>query len=199
MNDQYMNLVEDKYKESYLFFMQGKKLTPFSSHQPVLIHTLNTIKEGKVLEYGMGWNSTKIMHMICGMQNRQLLSVDTSELWFNRFTEFESDNHELLYLSEQEFTKYEHPLFKEHYSIALIDGSPGSARHKVVELLKDKVDYFVVHDTEEYANNFRYPLFTYEWDFSGFKHQYHLQKGGPATSLVSNLDEINKELLTIFE
>jgi hypothetical protein len=194
-----MNLVEDKFKESYLFFIQGKKLTPFSSHQPVLIHTLNTIKEGKVLEYGMGWNSTKIMHMICGMQNRSLLSVDTSELWFNRFTEFKSDNHELLYLSEQEFIKYEHPLFKEHYSVAFIDGDPGEARTKVVELLKDYVDYFVVHDTEEYANNFQYPLFTYKWDFSGFKHVYHLQKGGPATSLISNLDEINIELLTIFE
>jgi hypothetical protein len=194
-----MDLVKDDAKLSYTLFTQGKELQPWASHQPVLIHTLNTIKEGKVLEYGMGWHSTQIMHIICGMQDRQLLSVDTDKKWFDKFAEYKSDNHELLYMSEADFTKYDHPLFTEHYSVALIDGAPGEARKEVVKLMRNNVDYFVIHDTEEYANGFRYPNFSYQWDFSGFKHVHHLQKGGPATSLISNLDEINEDLLTLFK
>jgi len=199
INNRYMDLINPRYKESYMFFMQGSLLVPFSSHQPILIHTLNTIKTGKVLEYGMGWNSTLIIHTICGMQNREVLSVETDINWMNKFLEQQSENHKFLHLSEEELCKWDHKLFKDKYSVAFIDGAPGKARHVFLNLIKNNVDYFVVHDTEEILHGENpHPVFSYEWDFSGFKHQYHMENGGPATSLLSNLDEINKDLLTIF-
>lgn len=199
INEKHMNLIKDEFKTSYLLFKLKEKLQPFSSHQPILIHTLNTITEGDVLEYGMGWNSTPIMHTICGMQDRNLLSVETDKNWFSKFTRYESEKHTLIRLDEEELCKWEHPFFTKKYSVAFIDGAPGWARHVVLDKLKDYADYFVVHDTEEAVRNFQYTAFTYEWDFSGFKHHYHIENGGPATSLLSNLDEINKNLLTIFD
>jgi hypothetical protein len=191
INDRYMDLVKDEYKESYIAYRQGKRLIPYSTHQPVLIHVLNTIKEGNVLEYGMGWNSTPIMHLICLMQRRKLLSVETDINWFNKYTQFQYGGHELLHLTEQE-------LCRDKYSVAFIDGHPNEARQTFIEKIKDNVDYFVIHDTEEYARGFVHPTFTYKWDFSGFKHVFHLQKGDPVTSLISNLDVIDKDLITIF-
>ncbi len=195
-----MDLIANReYKQSYLLYQAGQKLSPWSSHQPILIHTLNTITEGDVLEYGMGWNSTPLMHMICGMQGRKLLSVETHPGWFAKFEKNKSENHGMLLISPDELLKWDHVLFKQKYSIAFIDGGPEGARQGFMDALADNVDYFVVHDTEEWAGKFRYPGFSYQWDFSRFKHQYHLQKGGPASSLLSNLPEINTELLKVFE
>lgn len=199
INDRHIEYLKDEYKESYSAFVKGRNLLPFSSHQPVLIHTLNTITEGDVLEYGMGWHSTPIMHIICGMQGRNLLSVETDKNWFNKFVGYRSEKHELVRLDEDELCKWTHPFFTKKYSVAFIDGAPGWARHIVLNKLKDYADYFVVHDTEEAVRNFKYTAFTYEWDFTGFKHHYHIERFGPATSLLSNLDEINKDLLTIFD
>jgi hypothetical protein len=198
INDRYMDLVDNDCKVSYSLFKQNKILHPWASHQPVLIHTLNTIKEGAVLEYGMGDNSSQIMHIICGMQGRELLSVETDKKWMDKFKKYKTDLHELICMSYDELGKWDHKLFKKKYAIAFIDGSSNISRQKFIEVIKDNVDYFIVHDTEEVANNFTYPGFSYKWDFSGFKHQHHLQKGGPVTSLLSNLDDINKDLLTIF-
>lgn len=182
-----------------MLYTLDRPLVPFSSHQPVLIHTINTIKEGNVLEYGVGWNSSPIMHLVCGLQGRNLLSVDTDKKWLGKFTSYQNGSHELLHLSEEDLCKWDHSLFKEKYAIAFIDGAPGEARQLFIEAIKDNVDYFVVHDTEEVLKKENpHPCFSYKWDFSGFKHQYHLSKGGPATSLLSNLDEIDKDLLTIF-
>ena len=200
INDKYMNLIKDAHKSSYMAYKKGKKLIPFSSHQPILIHTLNTIKTGKVLEYGMGWGSTPIIHTICGMQNRKALSVETNINWMNKFLNYQYENHELLHLANRDLCKWDHELFKDKYSIAFIDGHPEKVRNVFIEKVKNNVDYFVVHDTEEALHGKNpHPIFSYEWDFSGFKHQYHMENGGPASSLLSNLDVINKNLLTIFE
>ena len=94
INDRNIEYLKDEYKESYSAFVKGRNLLPFSSHQPVLIHTLNTITEGDVLEYGMGWHSTPIMHIICGMQGRNLLSVETDKNWFNKFVGYRSEKHD---------------------------------------------------------------------------------------------------------
>jgi hypothetical protein len=199
INDKYMDLVKDEHKISYTLFKQHRSLQPWASHQPILVHTLNTIKGGKVLEYGMGWNSTPIMHILCGLQGRELVSVETDKTWLDKFADYKCSNHKILHIPEKELGKWDHTLFKEKYAIAFIDGTNNLSRQKFIDVIKDNVDYFVIHDTEEVAKNFRYPGFSYQWDFSGFRHQFHLDKGGPASSLISNLEEINEDLLTIFD
>ena len=91
----------------------------------------------------------------------------------------------------------EYPFFNDKFTIAFIDGSPEKYRQTMIEMLKDNVDYFIVHDTEEVAGNFTYPNFSYKYDFSGFKHVYHFKEAMPMTSILSNLDVINPKVLDI--
>ena len=132
INDRYMELVKPQYKVSYLAYLKdAKKMDAFSTHQPPLIHMLNTIIEGEVLEFGMGWHSTPIMHLLCGIQGRNLLSVDTDKNWFDKFKDYRAPWHQLQ-LSEQEpIFKGQHSMFDKHYAIAFVD----AARHRFGNLL----------------------------------------------------------------
>jgi len=193
INDKYMNAVKDEYKQSYTLYQQGKGMEKgWSNHQPVLIHVLNTIKTGHVLEFGMGWNSTPLMSAICKVQNRILLSVDTERKWLDKFLDYESGKHRLVLITPEEVVLKSHALFQRKYSVAFIDGST-KLRNALIRKIKDQVDYFVVHDTEERAKE------VYKFDFSGFKHVLHLDEGAdiPRTSLLSNLDEIDENIYTM--
>lgn len=201
INDKYVDLIKGEHKRSYVEYKNGKKeLSAYSSHQPVLIHTLNTIKTGRVIEYGVGWHSTPIMHTICGMQNRKLISIDTDQGWLKKFDNYMCSNHQLYYIKEQILGKWKHRALRMRYAIAFVDGAPGLMRNVFIQKMMDKVDYFVVHDTEEVSRGVVYPFPSpYCWDFSKFKHIYHLNRTGPGVSLLSNLEEIDKDLLTVFE
>jgi hypothetical protein len=195
LNNRYVDLLPDKYKESYLLFASGKPTIAFSSHQPLLIHLLNTIKEGPVLEFGMGLNSSPLMNLICGMQGRYLLSVDTDKKWFGKFTSYKKKGHGILFVKEAEIRHWDHSMFNTKYSIVFVDGSPAELRQPFIERIKGQADYIVVHDTECV---FQGLTNCYAYDFSSFKHVYHFKTVPPMTSLLSDLDEINKELLSIF-
>jgi len=197
INDKYMDLINPKHISEYLHFKEGKRCKPFGNHQPVLIHMLNTIAEGSILEYGMGLYSTAVINMIGGMQGRKIVSLETDKKWFSKFLDYESQDHELILLPAEKLIENKHELFDRKYSIAFIDGASGTDRQKVIERIKDNVDYFIVHDTEEAAKNFTYPGFTYGWDFSGFKHQLHFGPEDPMTSVLSNLDEVDKKILDL--
>jgi hypothetical protein len=195
INDRYMDLLKDENKISYNLYKEGKPLQSFNSHQPLLIHLLNTIKEGNVLEFGTGVNSTLLMSIICGMQNRKLLSIETSRKW-HRFGSYQGENHEVLFIDKNVLSQWSHPLFKRKYSIAFIDGSPAELRQPFIELLKDSADYLIVHDSECVVQGV---VNCYGYNFSMFKHIYHFKSVPPMTTLLSNMDEINKDILTVFE
>jgi hypothetical protein len=208
LNDKHIDLLKDKYKTSYLLFKNGKSTEAFSSHQPLLIHTLNTITEGKVLEFGMGYNSTPIMNIICGMQGRELLSVETDQEWYNRFKDYQKQGYHIQ-LIPYKISKNRIPapvqdpsrlidyiISNGRYSVAFVDGAPAEFRQSVVVALKDIADYIIVHDTECVWQGL---INCYTFDFSMFKHVLHFNKKDmPSTCLLSNLEKINPELLSIF-
>lgn len=199
INDKYMNLVRPAYKESYDLYKKGAlKIKPWGSHQPVLIHVLNTITSGTVLEFGMGWNSTAIMHTICQNQDRKLISIDDSVEWINKFLSYKNQNHDMWLVKEKELLEKRYDFFNEKFAIAFIDGKP-EYRQKLIELLKGNVDYFVVHDTEEIVKMIPYPKYSYKYDFTGFKHVLHFKQARPTTSVLSDLDVVDENLLTIFK
>jgi len=196
INDRYIDLLKDKYKESYSWYKENKLLPAFSSHQPVLIHLLNTIKEGKVLEFGMGYHSTPIMSLICGMQNRELLSIETNQEWYDLFLNYEGGIHKILFINEIELSKWDHKLFENKYSVAFIDGSPAELRQSFLEKIKNTANYIIVHDTECIVQGIKN---CYAYDFSMFKYVFHFKSNPPMTSLISNLDKIDKNVLSIFQ
>lgn len=49
VNDKYIDLLPDIYKRSYLEYRKGLfHVEGWGSHQPVIIHVLNTVTVGKV-------------------------------------------------------------------------------------------------------------------------------------------------------
>ena len=191
MNDKYVDLVEGKHKESYLKYMKGGNAdTGRSSHQPVLIHILNTITKGDVLEFGVGIHSTPLMHAICEKQKRNLLSIETDLKWLNKFNHYRSNFHSLEFVTPNELGGNHH-IYNKKYAVALIDGITSELRQIVSERIT--ADYIIVHDTEFFAAKKHDPD-RHNYDFSMFKYVGHFRFFEIGTSVLSNLDEINKEI-----
>jgi len=195
INGRYMELIKDEYKKSFMAYQQGKPTLAFSSHQPVLVHLLNTIKQGNVLEFGTGYNSTPLMHIICGLQGRHLTSLETDQEWFNKFTHYKSESHEMFCMEEKTIREWNDSIFDKKFSIAFIDGAPAELRQPFIEKIKDNVDYFVVHDTECVVES---KVNVYAFDFSMFKYVFHFKTQPPMTAVLSNLEEIPEEIKQIF-
>jgi hypothetical protein len=194
MNDRYMELVKDEHKLAYTQYVNHNlREYPYASHQPVLIHLINTITEGDVLEIGIGYHSTPILNLICGKQKRNVLSIETDEGWVRWFEEFRNKRHDIQYISRDELIKLKNPLFEKKYSIALIDGAVAKDRQVFIEAVK--ADYIIVHDTDCVVNK---TVNDFNYNFSIFKHVHHFVSATPMTSVLSNLDRIDKDILTIF-
>lgn len=197
MNDRHIELVKPQHKQSYLAYLQdARRMDAFSTHQPVLIHMLNSIPEGDVLEFGMGWHSTPLMHMICGAQVRNMISIDTDIVWLKKFVEYESLWHRIILSGEKPLFEGTHSIFDHHYAIAFIDAAPAQIRQPVIARIKDAADYVIVHDSE---CTFQGRTNVYAYDFSMYKHVLHFRPMNPATSVLSNLDEIAPEVKKFFE
>lgn len=197
INDRYMELVKPEHKHSYLAYLRdAKRMDAFSTHQPILIHVLNTITDGDVLGFGMGWNSTPLMHLLCGIQGRNLFSVDTDPEWYDKFIKYASPWHYLNLSAQGPIYDGTHFMFEKKFRIAFIDAAPAEIRQPVIERMKDMVDYIIVHDSE---CTFQGRVNVYRYDFSMFKHVLHFKPMNPATSVLSNLDEIDPEVAKIFE
>jgi len=195
INDKYMEFVKKEHKESYLLYNMNRlhnRMVAFSSHQPVLIHLLNTITEGEVLEFGTGWNSTPIMHLICGFQNRHLTSIETDAKWADKFKEYNTEWHSVVLADVKSVETGEHPLLKKKYSIIFVDGAPAEIRQPFLEKMKDHGDYIIVHDSECVVQGVKN---CYAYDFSMFKHVFHFSPVVPATSILSNLEVIDERIL----
>ena len=188
-----MELVPDEYKKSYLLHRQGKKMEAFSTHQPLLIHVLNTITKGKVLEFGVGFNSTPIINTICREQGREAISLETNPKWFSKFKHYRRDQHRVILVSTKIIANCS--FLRKPYSIAFIDGSPAEVRQGMIERIKNSVDYIIVHDSEPIIEGI---VNCYGYDFSMFKHVLHFAPMFPANSLLFNLEELDEDILKFF-
>ena len=81
--------------------------------------------------------------------------------------------------------------FNAKFAIALVDAHPAELRQIFINNMKNNVDYFIVHDTENPE--------PYKYDFTGFKHVLEFKHANPQTSVLSNLDVIDEKILTIFD
>jgi len=195
INDKYINELPDIYKKSYLDYLTGTSNTEtWGSHQPLLIHLVNTITDGNVIEMGMGDNSTPLLHLLCEKQGRKLYSYDFEEKWFNKFLNYQNDDHRIFLLNENLF-KQEIYKFEFHYSIAFIDSHPAWTRQHSIDILKDKVDYFIIHDSFWNENGKISKLNNY--NFNAFKNVLHFTKVKNGSSVFSN-KEFPEEITKIF-
>jgi len=185
------------YKESHDMYLRGEaNHIIFGTHQPVLIHMLNTVSEGSVLEFGMGPSSTPIISIICGEQNRYVVSVDNNPKWLEPLMFYQDEMHDIRLFEDEKIRNREYTFLNEKFTITLIDAHPAELRQVVIDFMRDLSDYIIVHDTEGVVNNIEYG---YHYDFSKFKHVLHFTHTHPMTTVLSNLDEINPEILKLWQ
>ena len=195
INDKYMDLIDPSKKEAYTEYKNGTLHEfAFQSHQPVLIHILNTITKGDVLEIGVGHYSTPIFHLICGKQERNLLSIETDINWASTFFPYIRSGHKVRHIERDELIKLKDPLFDKKYSIVFVDGPVAHDRQLFIKRVN--ADYIIVHDTQSVVTGIDDD---YCYDFSTFKHIHHFTSCTPMTSVLSNLDKINNKILTVFK
>jgi len=196
MNDKYIDELEDKYKLSYLDFKKGRFNTEeWGSHQPLLIHTVNTITEGSVMELGIGDNSTPLLHLLCEKQGRKLYSYEFDEQWYDKYKHYENENHELFLITGRQFKDKEFSLHWLHHSILFIDSHPSWTRQWTIDNLTDNADYFIVHDTY-YTQNGQIKSDN-NYNFDKFKYVKHFNKVNRVSTLFSN-KEMPSSLTEIF-
>ncbi len=151
-----------------------------ATHQRLLIGAALRTK-GPILELGVGWYSTPLLHEVAATQNRRLYTIDNNPYWLAQFKDLEDDHHflwpvgwwgELLSILRPDV----------RFGLVFVDHGQPCEREYAARALMDHVDVFVFHDTEEgFAYGYdrvlggrRYPkdhpqrdvglgLFRYQW------------------------------------
>jgi len=163
----------------------------FGTHlTPLITAVLNT--KGNVFEMGCGDFSTVNLHQICKIQNRYLLSTDTSKEWLSHFLDLQSDIHEFIYVPvyDDDWQKNPKPhlwddIGNQKWGVVFIDHRPGERRRIDISRFSELADIIVVHDTEELG-------YKYEDVFSEFKYRYDYKRYRQYTTLLSNKIDVSK-------
>jgi hypothetical protein len=132
--------------------------------------------DGSVLELGAGPASTPVLHWLCQENRRKLHTYESNSYFYKYARLFQSGNHKVFFVNWDEFK------IDGHWSVALVD-QPSKFRSKTIELLKDKADYIVIHDTD-HAGEKRFAEV-----LSKFKYRHDWKACTPWTSVVSNFKD----------
>lgn len=136
----------------------------FFSHMPVLAAAV-AMSDGPVIEFGTGWGSTPMLHMMCGMRGRFLVSMDTDEAWARTFGDgyFCPRRHEFKVLAPATLGVVKRVELVEEYArsmaqacqwgVVFVDCAPGEARGRVVMAFKGRAKWIVAHDYDESPTN----------------------------------------------
>jgi len=149
------------------------------THIPVLVKLLNHLNK-PVLELGIGWSSTPLLHWVCQEKNLKLISIESDGEWIKNFRTFRSKNHSIFQTDENFTLNFDLP---EDFSLVFIDHKPARKRRSSAILFKDRADFIVLHDSEladhkAYKYTPIYDLFKYKFEYKGV--------GEPYTMVLSN-------------
>lgn len=160
------------------------KLSPrYGTHLPALLQALARTS-GPVLELGMGAYSTPILHAVCELEGRELVSIDNdSRIWLWGVP-FSSDRHLLVHTNN-----WDRAPIDRDWDVVLVDHSPGERRVVEIRRLANRARYLIVHDTnrryeKEYHYSTIWPLFQYRLDFANSGLSV------PSTTILSNFEPL---------
>ena len=117
---------------------------------------------GPVLELGAGLGSTLLLHGLCGMLSRKLVTIDSNEDWLNKFINLRRSWHELKLVD----TFINLPEYSELWGLAFIDHGISEQRGHSLSALCN-VPMIVCHDTCHYF------LYNYAPGLSEFKFRWN--------------------------
>jgi hypothetical protein len=150
----------------------------WTTHMTMLLKVIGN-STGPVLEVGGGPFSTPLLHWMCKMQNRKLVTYENEPMFYQMCKTFQSGLHTIRFIEN-----WDDMDFNTHWGVVFIDHHPDVRRVFDLINFKDKADYIVCHDTEKRDK--------YSWDKANklFKYQYIWKDCRPWTSVYSNFKSL---------
>lgn len=152
----------------------------YGTHLPALLQACLKTR-GAVLELGVGVFSTPILHWLCAIQGRKLLTIDNDSDWYDWGLQYRNFNHQMFLVDGWEDAPIEHA-----WDVALIDHSPDYRRAIEIERLAGYARYIVCHD----ANGRYHKQYGYDKTFPLFAHRTVYDKADPHTVVLSNFVDL---------
>lgn len=171
------------------------------SHYPILAAVVARTT-GPVVECGVGWGSTPLLHYLC--RNRPLLSADMDEKWLALWDGYHTGSHTFRHLTPirkivegssgvnekiETWVAFCTEVGKQlEPSVVFLDQAPGEARVPCAIALKRYTRFIVAHDLEADepggGGNYRWR------DLNGvFKYHVRSKRMGPWTGVYSDVEE----------
>ena len=125
-----------------------RNVVTIASHTPVLAAALMAAPAGHVLELGSGAYSTALLHWLCRVANRGLLTLDSNADWVARMAGYQVpfapgwQGHRVEHVAMPQDDKR----LGEDWALALVDGCHSERAGCLARL--HHVPIVVVHDTE---------------------------------------------------
>lgn len=160
--------------------MAGQPKELYGTHLPLLTRLMD-VTSGPVLEIGMGLYSTPLLHTMCQLQTRPLVSLDNDAKWYEENKKWQSDLHLIAPLVTDWDDTFE-SLLDAHWSIVLVDEKPAKHRIKSIRFFADNANFIIIHDSEPVSDKY----FKYSWIYDLFKYRYDYTKLTPNTTVLSN-------------
>lgn len=156
----------------------------YGTFLPMLQLAIEQTRAKRILELGMGENSTPYLHDLAVNGLARVVSYDNNPEWFSKY------EHLFVDASHTGYCESRVPIgIIQPYDVALIDHAPGESRRSDILRLKSLVKVFVVHDTEESADRYGY-FFSTIWHH--FKHLKHDTVNGVRTTIASNAVDVSQ-------
>ena len=116
-----------------------------------------------------------------------LISVESDSDWLSNFIKFRTDGHRFVFTDN--IPDYRTGIF---FGLVFVDNDPYEQRKIDIEQLRDKTDYFVVHDTEPAVE----PIYYMAEILKTFRYRRDYTILTPHTTVVSDTNPLK---LDIFE
>ena len=160
----------------------------YFTHQPVLVSVLRAT-QGPVLELGMGYGSTPLLHELCSTRKRLVVSVEAEAQWFAQFKGHANPFHQLLKVAQWD-TSFFNDLAAPAWSVVFVDQGLWQNRIEAVAFFRDKADFLVLHDSDWFASNAT-PVASVVNGSNVYHFRYTQEfippAGGPPTAVVSDV------------
>lgn len=116
--------------------------TSWGSHLvPLMACVVNTT--GPVLEVGMGYWSTPLLHRYCLAAGRTLVSIEDNAKWTEQFKPYHVCHHKVGSANYDEYLKN---ASHQPWSVVFLDHSPGRRRAADAVMFQDVAEYILSHD-----------------------------------------------------
>ncbi len=148
------------------------------THQPVLVACMG-LTQGAVLELGCGNGSTLLLHSMCGVSGRKLVSLESNKEWMNKFITLRRDWHSIRLIDNW----LQQPEYNLNWGLVLVDHGVAIQRGRTIDRLN--ADIIVAHDSH------RERACRYTVRFERFKYRYDYRKLKPWTTAVSDKIQLN--------